>query len=145
MNKLYFEDVQIGDQLPSLTKAPVTHVQLVRYAGASGDFNPLHTDSDVGKAVGIGGTIAHGMLIMGFVGQMVSDYLGDPTNLRRFRVRFQNMTRLGDVITCSGYVVSKYEEAGKGYIEAQVQAVDATGDRKVAGSFIATLSLRALV
>jgi hypothetical protein len=55
------------------------------------------------------------------------------------------MTRLGDVITCSGYVVRKYEEAGKGYIEAQVLAVDATGDCKVAGSFIATLPLRALV
>ncbi|MEI7555649.1 MaoC/PaaZ C-terminal domain-containing protein [Candidatus Chlorohelix sp.] len=142
MTRLYFEDVQLGEQLPPLTKAPVTHVQLVRYAGASGDFNPLHTDPEVGKAVGTGGTIAHGMLIMGFVGQMISDYLGDTSNLYRFRVRFQNMTRPGDVITCSGHVVRKYEEAGKGYIEAQVQAVDSTGDRKVAGSFTAILPLR---
>lgn len=42
--KLYFEDIQVGDEIPLLVKAPITHLQLVRYAGASGDFNPLHTD-----------------------------------------------------------------------------------------------------
>src|SRR5438105_1974200 len=113
--KLYFEDVQIGDELPRLVKAPVTQVQLVRYAGASGDFNPLHTDSKVGEAIGTGGIIAHGMLIMGFVGQLLSDYVG-PDALRQFNTRFKGMTHLGDVITCTGVITKKYEEEGEGRI-----------------------------
>lgn len=88
----YFEDVQVGDEIPSLVTAPVTHLQLVRYAGASGDFNPLHTDPKVGEAVGTDGIIAHGMLIMGFVGQLLSNYVG-PEALRKFGVRFKGMTQ----------------------------------------------------
>src|SRR5690348_18472145 len=94
--KLYFEDVQVGDALPQLVKEPMTHLQLVRYAGASGDFNPLHTDPKVGELIGVGGIITHGMLIMGFVGQLLSDYVG-PTALRKFDVRFKGMTRINDV------------------------------------------------
>jgi acyl dehydratase len=101
--KRYFEDVEVGEEIPQLVKPPVTHLQLVRYAGASGDFNPLHTDPKVGEEIGTGGIIAHGMLIMGFVGQLLSDYVG-PEALRKFGVRFKGMTRLGDVITCTGKV-----------------------------------------
>jgi acyl dehydratase len=139
---LYFDDVKVGDELPSLVKAPITQVQLVRYAGASGDFNPLHTVPEVGKSVGIGGTIAHGMLIMGIVGQLVSDYLGGPATLRKFGVRFQSMTRPGDVLTCAGTITKKYEQDGKGFIEADVYAADATGDKKASGSFTAELPKR---
>src|SRR2546430_17707253 len=74
--KVYFEDVQVGDQIPKLVKSAVTHLQLVRYAGASGDFNPLHTDPKVGEMFGTGGIIAHGMLIMVFVGAMLRGYAG---------------------------------------------------------------------
>jgi acyl dehydratase len=54
----YFEDVAVGDEITKLVKKPVNKVQIVKYAGASGDFNPLHTDDDVGKSVGLGGVIA---------------------------------------------------------------------------------------
>src|SRR5881275_1543213 len=107
--KLYYEDVQVGDAIPKLVKSLVTHLQLVRYAGASGDFNPLHTDPKIGEMIGTGGIIAHGMLIMGFVGQLLSDYVG-PEALRSFRARFKGMTHLNDVITCSGSITKKYEE-----------------------------------
>jgi acyl dehydratase len=136
--KLYFEDVQVGDALPQLVKEPMTHLRLVRYAGASGDFNPLHTDPKVGEEIGTGGIIAHGMLIMGFVGQLVSDYVG-PEALRKFGVRFKGMTRLDDVITCTGTVTEKYEVDGEARIAGKVQAVDQNGDVKVAGTFVAAL------
>ena len=138
----FFEDVNVGQALPPLTKPPITHVQLVRYAGASGDFNPLHTDPEVGKAAGIGGIIAHGMLIMGFVGHMVSDYLCGPGALREFRVRFKRMTRIGDRITCSGTITRKWEENGQGFIEAEVFAADQSLDVKVLGTFTAALPSR---
>lgn len=137
--KRYFEEVQVGDSIPPLVKVPVTHLQLVRYAGASGDFNPLHTDPKVGEAIGTGGIIAHGMLIMGFVGQLLGDYVG-PEALRSFGVRFKGMTRLGDSITCSGTITKKYEEDGEWRIAGKVQAVDQNGDLKVSGTFVAALA-----
>ena len=139
--KLYFEDVQVGDQIPKLIKSPLTHLRLVRYAGASGDFNPLHTDPKIGEMIGTGGIIAHGMLIMGFVGQLVSDYVG-PAALRKFGVRFKGMTHLDDVITCTGTITEKYEADGEARIAGKVQAEDQNGDVKVAGTFVATLPRR---
>ncbi|TMD64050.1 MAG: dehydratase [Chloroflexi bacterium] len=139
--KLYYEDVQVGDTMPELVKPALSHIQLVRYAGASGDFNPLHTDPKFGEMVGTGGIIAHGMLIMGFVGQLLSDYVG-PAALRKFGVRFRGMTRLDDVITCTGTITEKYEADGEGRIAGKVQAVDQNGDVKVSGTFVAALPRR---
>jgi acyl dehydratase len=139
--KIYFEDVQVGDEIPKLVKPMVTHLQLVRYAGASGDFNPLHTDPKVGEMLGLGGIIAHGMLIMGFVGQMLSDYVG-PTALRKFDVRFKGMTRLDDVITCTGTITEKAEVDGEARTTGRVHAVDQNGDVKVTGTFVAALPRR---
>jgi len=138
----YYEDVQVGDALPKLVKAPVSHLQLVRYAGASGDFNPLHTDPKIGEMIGIGGIIAHGMLIMGFVGQLLSDYAG-PGALRKFGVRFRGMTRIDDEITCTGVITEKYEVEGEGRVAGKVQAADQNGDVKVTGTFVAALPHRA--
>lgn len=139
--KVYFEDVQVGDDIPKLVTAPVTHLQLVRYAGASGDFNPLHTDPKIGEMIGVGGIIAHGMLIMGFVGQMLSDYVG-PQALKKFGVRFKGMTHLNDEITCTGTITEKYEENGEGRVAGKVQAADQNGDVKVTGTFVAALPHR---
>src|SRR6266704_1045432 len=131
--KVYFEDVQVGDEIPKLVKSMVTHLQLVRYAGASGDFNPLHTDPKVGEMIGTGGIIAHGMLIMGYVG---------PAALRKFGVRFKGMTHLDDVITCTGAITEKFEVEGEARISGKVQAADQNGDVKVTGTFVAALPRR---
>lgn len=139
--KLYFEDVHIGDVIPPLVKAPITHLQLVRYAGASGDLNPLHTDPKVGEMVGTGGLIAHGMLIMGFVGQLLSDYVG-PDALRSFDVRFKGTTYLGDVITCTGSITEKYEAGDEARVVGNLQAADQSGHVKVSGTFVAALPKR---
>jgi len=137
----YFDEVQVGDELPQLVKNSVTLNQLVRYSGASGDFNPLHTDPKVGEMIGTGGVIAHGMLTMGFVGQLVSDYVG-PAALRKFNVRFKGMTHLNDVITCTGTITEKTEADGEARIVGKVQATDQNGDVKVAGTFTAALPTR---
>ncbi len=139
--KVYYEDVQVGDTVPKLITSSVSHLQLVRYAGASGDFNPLHTDPKIGEMIGTGGIIAHGMLMMGFVGQMLSDYVG-PTALRKFDVRFKGMTHLDDVITCTGTITEKYEVDGEARIAGKVQAADQNGDLKVSGTFVAAVSQR---
>src|SRR5260370_2937710 len=95
--KLYYEDVQVGDTIPELVKPALSHIQLVRYAGASGDFNPLHTDPKFGEMVGTGGIIAHGMLIMGFLATLLSYYVGT-TVTRTCFVLYRHPTHTSDVI-----------------------------------------------
>ena len=68
--------MKVGDELTPLVKEPVTRVQLVQYAGASGDFNPIHWDPERGSEMGLGGVIAHGMLSMGFLGQYATSLAG---------------------------------------------------------------------
>lgn len=139
--KRYYEDIQVGEALPPLVKPPITHLQLVRYAGASGDFYPVHTDPQVGQRIGLGGIIAPGLLIMGFVGQLVSDFVG-PTALHSFAARFTGITHLQDVITCTGTITDKYEVDGQGHIVGQVQAADQTGQVKLTGNFVAVMPKR---
>ena len=138
---LYFDDINVGDPLPSLTTAPITETQLVRYAGASGDFNPIHTVSRAAEEAGLGGVIAHGMLIMGLAGRAITDWVGIMP-LRQFGVRFVGIARPGQIITVTGQVVEKLEVAGEYQIRCQVMAADQAGEPKVKGSFVAALPKR---
>lgn len=133
---VFFGEIEIGDEMPPLVKNPVTEVQLVKYAGASGDFNPLHTVDSVAKAAGFGGVIAHGMLVMGFVSQAVTGWIPNRF-LRRLKVRFTAVTRPGDVITVTGRVTKK--QVTDNLIVGEVQAVDQKGEIKAKGSFEAVL------
>lgn len=136
---LYFEEVSVGHEMPTLVKGPLHKLQHVIYAGASGDFNPLHTDDDFARAVGMkDGVITHGMLIMGFVGQAITAWV-PRRDLRRFAVRFAGMTRPGNTITITGRVVDKLTRGGENLITCEVVAMDEQGDVKVSGSFDASL------
>ena len=79
--------VEKGTELPPLT-LHVTRADLVRYAGASGDFNPIHWSDRVASSVGLPGVIAHGMLTMALAGRIVTDWAGDPAAVRSYGVRF---------------------------------------------------------
>jgi acyl dehydratase len=96
--------VTLGERF-TLTKAPIERIQLVKYAGASGDFNPIHVDEEFAKQAGYRSVFAHGMLSMAFVGQLLSDAFG-PTAVRRLSVRFKAITWPGDVVTVHGEVVA---------------------------------------
>ncbi len=96
-------DLDSGSILPDLAKPPVTKLQLVKYAGASGDFNLIHTDDETARSVGLDGVIAHGMLSMAFLGEYLC-WLAGPESVRRLSVRFNEMVRPGDTLTCRGRV-----------------------------------------
>lgn len=138
---IYFDDINVGDAMPSLTADAITEIQLVRYAGASGDFNPIHTVSHLAEAAGLGGVIAHGMLVMGLVGRAITAWVG-LAPLRQFGVRFTGMARPGQVITVIGQVVEKLEINGEHRIRCEVVAADQEGQPKVQGSFVAALPIR---
>src|SRR5437870_9606471 len=119
--KVAFEDVTVGDSLPPLHKGPIEQIQLTRYAGASGDFNPIHQDDAFARAAGMGGVFAHGMLSMGFVAQAVTDWAGAGT-VRKLGVRFAALVRLTDGVTCRGRVLSKPSQDDADLLEPAVWA-----------------------
>lgn len=133
-----YESINVGDSLPSLTKSPITEDQLVRYSGASGDFNPIHSVHQAGVDAGNDGVIAHGMLVMGFAAQMITDWVR-PEQVRKFGVRFTGISRPGDEITVTGRVVEKFEADGEQRVRCEVEAVDQAGQRKLKGEFVAAL------
>jgi len=135
--EIRYDDLTVGSEISILVKAPVDKVQLVKYSGASGDFNPLHTDPEVGKAVGIG-QIAHGMLIMGFVGQAITDWVPKKF-LKKLSVRFAGMTRPGDVVTVTGKVREKVADGGLKKIICDVQARNQKEEVLISGFFEAVL------
>jgi acyl dehydratase len=92
----------------------------------------------VGKSAGQGGVIAHGMLIMGFIGQAVTGWVPN-RKLKRLGVRFVNVTKPGDTITVTGRVTDKKIEGGRGLLTCEVAASDQNGQVKAAGSFEAWL------
>jgi acyl dehydratase len=109
MNALDFDQITTGQTLPSLTKH-VAVEQIRQYAEASGDRNPIHLDDTFARSAGLPGVIAHGMLTMAFANQMVTDWLGDRSLLKRLQGRFAGMVLPGDEVTCSGSVASKDSE-----------------------------------
>ena len=135
--EIRYDDLNVGSEMSILVKAPVDKMQLVKYSGASGDFNPLHTDPEVGKAIGIG-QIAHGMLIMGFVGQAITDWVPKKF-LKKLSVRFAGMTRPGDVVTVTGKVREKVSDGGLKKIICDVQAKNQKEEVLISGFFEAVL------
>lgn len=121
-----------GDEIPELLKEPVSKVQLLRYAGASGDFNLIHTDVETARSVGLPGVIAHGMLSMGFLGQLLTGFAG-PKGVRRLKVRFSRMVAPGDVIRCRGVVRESAREGSGFLLRLDVWAENPAGERVTEG------------
>jgi acyl dehydratase len=140
-SRVYFDDVKVGDELPVLVKGPIQQIQLTRYAGASGDFNPIHQDDEFARAAGMGGVFAHGMLSMGFVGQLVTDWAGAAA-VRKLGVRFAAIVRLKDTITCRGRVLGRRSADDVHLIDLEVWAENQRGEKVVTGKATVTLPTR---
>jgi len=139
--KLYFEDVKEGDELPSFTVENLTRTDFVKYAGSSGDFNPIHHDQTFAEASGNPTVFAMGMLNAGILSRLVADYAG-LENLRKYRVRFATRVWPGDSVTCRGKVTKKTVENGEKIIEGEIQALNQKGEVAIQGSFRAALPSR---
>jgi acyl dehydratase len=99
------QKVQPGQALPEVSHA-IDRLDLIRYAGASGDFNPIHWNDEYAKAAGLPGVIAHGMFSMGVAARVVTAFAGDPGAIRRLRVRFSAMIQPGQTLTARGEVAA---------------------------------------
>ncbi|UFJ43022.1 MaoC family dehydratase N-terminal domain-containing protein [Brevibacillus humidisoli] len=125
--------MQVGDEIGPLVKPAVSNTQLVMYSGASGDYNPIHTVEEFAQQAGLGGVIVHGMLTMAFVGQLLTDTIGNDGDLLTFGARFTGMVRPGDVITCAGRVIEAGVDGEKQVVTCEVWASTQKGDQVVIG------------
>ena len=116
--------VKPADALPEVAET-IERIDLVRYAGASGDFNPIHWNDEVARAAGLPGVIAHGMYSMAVAARMVAGWAGDPAAIRRLRVRFSAMIQPGQTLTARGEV----GEVDGGRVSVRFWAEDEQGNR----------------
>jgi len=125
-----YDEVEVGTELPGQA-FPIQRVNLVMYAGASGDFNLIHWNDRVAKAVGLPGVIGHGMFTMAEAGRLVTDWVGDPGAVVEYGVRFSKPVVVPDddtgaTLQVTGRVRKKLDDRR---VEVEVTAV--SGEEKV--------------
>ena len=131
--------LQVGDRHAAVVVDNLTRTQIVQYAGASGDYNPLHSDERYAKEVaGYPGVFAHGMLSMGMTGRVLTDWVGDG-RLTKYGVRFVKQVWPGDALTATATVDAIREENGEWFADLSVLTVNQNGEPVVTGSATARL------
>lgn len=142
--QVFFEDVIEGSDIAPMVKQPTTR-QLVMWAGASGDFNPIHYDKDFALSRGLPGVIVHGQLVGCFLGQLMTDWAGARGRLKKLSCSYKGMNYPGETITCGGKVSRKYVEDGEHCIEWVVWAENPRGEKTVTGRAVVVLPSRASI
>src|SRR5437773_4707386 len=122
-------NLKVGDTHEAVVTDNLTRTQIVQYAGASGDYNPLHTDEIfTTKVAGYPSVFAHGMLTMGMTGKMLTDYVGD-ARLTKYGVRFTNQVWPGDTLDATATVT----EISDGVVKLDVETKNQDGVTVVSG------------
>ena len=131
---LSIKSLSVGDTKELVLTEDLTRTQIVMYAGASGDFNPLHSDAtfatDVAKYPGV---FAHGMLTMGMTGRVLTDWVGDG-RLTKYGVRFSRQVWPGDRLTATATVTGLREEGGEPLVDLSVETRNQDGEVVVSGT-----------
>jgi acyl dehydratase len=140
--QLYFEDVEAGYKLKPLDKHPTTQ-QLVRYAGASGDYYQIHYDKDFALANKLPGVILHGALKNAFLAQLMTNFAGDEGWLRNLSVQYRGMDIPDRMLRCNGEVTSKRVQGSDHIVECEIWLENDNGERTTRGTAVVILPSRA--
>ncbi len=132
MSSWNYKLAKIGEELPKLKIEPISRASLALYAGASGDHNPLHIDTDYAKRVGFKDVIAHGMLIMGYLGRILTNNINQ-SQILEYNVQFISITNIGDQLTCTGSVKKIRDIDNNKEIELDLTVKNQFNDVKLIG------------
>ncbi len=124
-----------------MLKQPTTK-QLVMWAGAVGDYNPIHYDKDFAQRRGLSGVIVHGQLVGAFLGQLMTDWIGGEGILRKLSCSYKGMNYPGEAITCRGKVTRKYVEDGQHYVDCSLWVENPRGEKTASGMAVVILPFR---
>jgi len=136
-----FDTVQVGDTLPALELPPVNRTALALFAGASGDHNPIHIDIDFARRAGMPDVFAHGMLGMAWLARLLTNWCAQ-AQLRRFDVRFEGITHLGNAMRCSARVLEKLPASSENperLLRLELRSSNQWGQTKIAGHALVAL------
>ena len=134
-----FDEVNEGDELPTLNKAP-DRAQLVLYCAGSGDFNPLHFDPDFPQARQIGDNIVHGRMKYASLGELVSTWVGHSGWISSVACQYRGMDLRGATFVCKGRVVAKREEGDRKEVDLELWTEDSSGNRTTPGTATVVLT-----
>ena len=137
----FYEDVEIGMEIPPLTKNPTTR-QLVKWAGASGDYYEIHYDKDFAQKAKLPGIIVHGMLQQAFLGQLITDWIGVQGTLKKLNCRNKDILFPSENVISKGKVIEKHIQGNECYIECDVWVEDPTGRITTSGKALVVLPSR---
>lgn len=137
----YWDEIESGSEIPTLEKHPTTQ-QLVKYAGASGDFYQIHYDKDFALKNNLPGVIIHGALKNAFLGQMVTDFAGSEGWVRRLAVQYRGMDQPGSPIRCKGRIVKKYTDGLDHLVDCEIWLENSKGEKTTLGSATVALPAR---
>ena len=132
MNNWNYKSVKVGNELPSMEIDSISEDTLSKYAEASGDYNPIHLDCNYAKKIGLGGVIAHGMLIMAYLGRTLTENIKQD-NILEYGVKFLSMVNIGDNLLCTGYVDDIFKKNSKTLLKIKLGVKDQNGDKKLDG------------
>lgn len=127
------EDFPIGATAPPVVLENVSRTHFVRYAGASGDFNPMHHDDTIATSVGNPSVFGHGMLTAGLMARTLTDWFG-PTALRAFQVRFAKQVWPGETLTCSATVTAVDDSGDDAIVDVDCEVANQDGEVKLTGT-----------
>ena len=125
----------MGYEIPETIIGPFNQNDLVKYAKASGDFNPIHLDKEFAKTIGFDDVIVHGMLIMAHVGKSVANS-NSVSSLKHFGVQFCSITKLEETLTCKGEVSKIEKNNQKKIITLKLKVLNLSGEVKILGKTI---------
>jgi acyl dehydratase len=128
-----FADLKVGESATPLVVEKLTRTHFVKYAGASGDFNPMHHDDTIASQVGNPSVFGHGMLTAGLQARVLTDWFG-PEAIRRFQVRFAKQVWPGETLTFNATVTGLREEDGTGLADLELSATNEAGEEKLTGT-----------
>lgn len=136
--QLYWEDVQEGTEVTPLAKNASTQ-QLVRWAGASGDFYQIHYDKDFALGNNLPGLIIHGALKSAWLGQLLGDWVGEEGTVKSYGCSYRGMDTPNDALTCKGTVTRKYVEGDEHLVACDIWLENSKGDKTTPGTAVVAL------
>ncbi len=139
--QIYFEDVEVGMEIPHIKKQPST-MTLVRWAGASEDYYPIHYDKDFALANKLPGVIVHGRLKAAYLGNLMTAWIGDQGVMRKLSCNYRGMDLPGSVLTCKGKVVSKTQQNGENLVSCEIWLENDKGETTTPGTAVVALPSR---
>tara|TARA_B100001173_G_scaffold30728_1_gene23897 strand:- start:1484 stop:1894 length:411 start_codon:yes stop_codon:yes gene_type:complete len=128
-------NIIVGHEIPEVIIEPLQQQDLIKYAKASGDYNPIHLDKNFANNIGLDNVIVHGMLIMAHLGKSIANSM-TISYLKHFSVQFSSITTLGEKLICSGQVIKIEKDKEKKIISLNLKVLNLSNDVKILGRAI---------